>query len=369
MNAITPVLIKVFAREFYRANAPFFFIAAGLCFGFMSGVEHKALALSFVSSQALITIPIGVWLFYMVKIIRFNQSVIGAPQHEFIYTITLLKASEQWIALFPILIIQFIPALVYASFLILTAYTFPLTLPILEIILSTGMIIIVSTATLFVDLKYQGREEKITHLKKLTDTRFAKSYIQIIIEWIIRKNTVAFLGVKISGCIILLGITNLYFSDAYDWRLLGMGLTIAFSGNVTLLFYLHRFENFHFQILRQLPLSMLRRFFTAVCALTILCLPEYGIVIRNFPKDLQGYMLVTSVVFSISLLMLFYSSMYITHTDLRKITKIVFMIATAELLFILFNVPLWLISVLNLSVGIPVFRKYFYRYEMTRSNE
>ena len=73
MNNHAKVLSRTLTTEFYRANAMFFLVVIGFCFGFMRGTEHLALAGFFVSSVWLAMIPIGVWIIYTIKVIMYNN--------------------------------------------------------------------------------------------------------------------------------------------------------------------------------------------------------------------------------------------------------------------------------------------------------
>jgi hypothetical protein len=81
MNVHADVATKVLTREFYRANAMFFLVAIGFCFGFMRGAEHLALAHFFVGSTWLVMIPVGVWVMYTIKVILYNDRQIRVRQH------------------------------------------------------------------------------------------------------------------------------------------------------------------------------------------------------------------------------------------------------------------------------------------------
>lgn len=364
MNTITTVLLKVFVREFYRHHASFFLIVIGLCFGFMRGEEHKALAQSFVTLPILLTIPLSLWILYTLKIIQFNRATISLPQNEFISNINLCEPWPRYWSLIQILGAQLMPAIAYASFLVVTAVKLNCMLSVAILVLSLLTIIMVSAILLFRDLKNPHAKIKITFLKKLSDRYFTKPYHYFFIEWIVRKDAMILFGAKLFGSLMIFSFTNLYQTDAYDWRLLGIGLIIAFSGNTALLFYLHRFENFHFQIMRNLPLSLSRRFLGSVFICCILCFPEYCILVRNFPAELHYRMLIPALIFSMSLLAIVYAALYAVPSGMKKFTRIVFAIAVIEILLILFSTPLWAIALLNLTSGTILFKRCFYKYEM-----
>src|SRR4051812_2823646 len=116
MKAALTVLLKVFVSQFYKANAAFFLLILGFCFGFMSGIEHKALAQFFTSSSLLLLIPIGIWVLYTIKIVLFNRHVLQQPENEFMFCFSLLPVSQQVLMLLNVLSAQMLPALLYAVF-------------------------------------------------------------------------------------------------------------------------------------------------------------------------------------------------------------------------------------------------------------
>jgi hypothetical protein len=67
LNTTVKPLMKLFVRVFYQENATFFLFVVGLAGGFMSDVEHTALAQFFISKIYLIAIPASFWILYAIK--------------------------------------------------------------------------------------------------------------------------------------------------------------------------------------------------------------------------------------------------------------------------------------------------------------
>src|SRR5690606_14666359 len=109
---------------------------------------------------------------------------------------------------------------------------------------------------------------------------------------------------------ILLGSLALYRHDLYDYRLLAMTIAVSMAIPVTITTAMHRFENIHFTMLRQLPVSSARRMLNVLVALIILSLPETGLLLKNFPENLGWDTLMASLLFTISIPFLFYSLQY-----------------------------------------------------------
>src|SRR5687768_12138586 len=110
MNNVVIMLNKTVAKEFYRLNSGFFLLIATLTFGFMSGVEHKALAQFFVSSPNVLLIPVGVWVVYTFKILNFNKRQANLEENRLLINISFLPAREQILCAGLCFVIQFLPA-------------------------------------------------------------------------------------------------------------------------------------------------------------------------------------------------------------------------------------------------------------------
>ena len=115
------ILSRTLTTEFYRANAMFFLVVMGFCFGFMRGAEHMALAGYFVSSPWLVLIPISVWVVYSLKVVSYNRDEVNTERNEFLYSIPLLPFNEKIVACLTVCSGQLAPALAYGSFLFLIA--------------------------------------------------------------------------------------------------------------------------------------------------------------------------------------------------------------------------------------------------------
>jgi hypothetical protein len=363
VSEIILVLNKVLVKEFYRLNAGFFLVIIALTFGFMSGVEHRALAEFFIASPVVLMIPIVVWIIYSFKIINFNRQQLLREENRFVYDVALLSSSKQWMAFSVTVICQSMPVLLYGVFLILIAAKHSLFTPILQVTVAVAVLLFLSVIPLIKQVNNPVREIKITGLKKFLDYRLTKSIAQFYIEWILRREPALLIGTKIFSGILLFAVTQLYKGESYDWRLLAMGTTIAFSGNFMLISQLHRFENFHFAFLRNIPLSLLQRFFLFIGVFLILCFPEIIILIRNFPVTLDWFSAIEALLFGISIGVIFYSAHFINAFHEKDFTRIIFGGVIGWVLLILFSIPLTLLTLINLGLGSWLYRKYFYGFE------
>jgi hypothetical protein len=362
MKAVHPILHRVWVMEFYKTNASFFLLVLGFAAGFMRSPDHIALGLVFVSSPLLFLVPFVVWLLYTVKVIRFNVVVLKRKETEFLYQFNLQDLAPQLIILFVATFKQLLPVYAYAIFLAGLALKQDVIMSFFLIVASVTGLQMMSIVLLKHSLNYPNQEKQADFLKRTFDNLMAKPYPMIAIEWIVRRKTVAFAGFKLFACALLYGTTQLY-DVSYDTRLLCMALTVATGAQVSILYELHRFENFHFVLLRQLPIKRFQRIMFTAIVLLALSLPECGIIISSFPSHLTSSDCFAVLVFGWSLMALQYGFFYCRDRDEAEITAFIFGGVMIYFVLILFRVPIALLAGVNFLFTFWMIRKYYYGFE------
>jgi hypothetical protein len=211
-------------------------------------------------------------------------------------------------------------------------------------------------------LNYPNQEKHADFLKRTFDNLMAKPYPIIAIEWIARRKTLVFLGFKVFACALLYGAAQLY-DESYDMRLLCMALTVAMGAQVSMLYELHRFENFHFVLLRQLPIGRFQRIMFTTIVLLALSIPECGIIVSSFPSHLTSTDCVAVLVFGWSLMALQYGFFYCRDRDEAEITPFIFGGVMTYFVLILFRVPIALLAGVNFFFTFWMINKYYYLFE------
>jgi hypothetical protein len=367
VSEVILILNKVFTKEFYRLNAGFFLVIITLTFGFMSGVEHKALAEFFIASPVVLMIPVTIWTIYAIKILNFNRQQLLRAENRFLHDMALLPPLTQWMAFASSLFSQLLPAMLYGAFLVLMALKHSMLLPVLEIVGALSLLLFLSIIFVIEQVNNPSREIKLTSLKKFLDHRFTKSIIQFYIEWMLRREPALLIGTKIFAGLLIFAVTQLYRGEAYDWRLLAMGIALAFSGNFMMIAQLHRFENFHFAFLRNIPFSPRQRFTLFIVVFSILCIPEIIILLRNFPDQLHWRHAVESLFFGMSIGIIFYSVHFINAFHEKDFTRFIFAAVIGWVLLVLFSVPIHWLTIINAACGAWIYRKHFYVFEYDSS--
>jgi hypothetical protein len=358
-------LNKVVAKEYYRLNAGFFLVIITLSFGFMSDVEHIALAQFFISSPYILLIPILVWAIYTLKIMQFNTHQLRRAENLFLYNLALLSAGARLILLLAVITIQFLPALLYGMFLILMAVKSGLFQAISLIIPALIMFTFIATTRLFFELNHPDRESKTTGVKNFFDRHFTKSIVQFYAGWVLRREPMLLIGTKVFSGLLIFAVAKLYEAESYDWRLMAMGTILAFSGNFMVILQLHRFENSNFIIIRNLPLTLLKRWLIFLVVFISLCIPEVIVLVKYFPDGLSLIYVVMLTLLGLSLATLFYGILYMQGVMQKDFVYLTFALIMLYIVLVLFNTPLLLLVLMNFVTGFMLFKGYYYSFEIS----
>ncbi len=369
MKAVATILNKVLVREFYLANATFFLVVVGLAGGFMRSIDHIILAELLVSSPLLMLIPISVWTVYSFKVTRFNRAMLKRGENEFLYYVSTLPAKLQVVALTRALAVQLVPVFLYAVFLVATAAKHSLYFTVLLIPLACVVLLCLSVADLFVALLKGHREQKLSALARWIHARFTKPYPLFFPEWIVRRAPWMAIGTKLAGGFLLFGVAQVYKSDTYDARLLGMGVVFAFAANVNIIWEMHRFDNHHFDINRNLPIPFARRFLYFMITLAILTLPEAGVLISHFNTAVSWVELAGALLFGWSITLFLYGWLFKHSYGPDQLHSIVFFTCILLVVLILFKIPFFVLAFVNIAGGLYLWRKYFYTFEIPMKSE
>jgi hypothetical protein len=369
MTHLFIVLSKVLVRTFYKINAGFFLVVLGLCFGFLRKIEHIALAQFFVSSPYLLLLPILLWLLYTIKVVLYNRHAVAFPQNTFLGSFLFLQRRKRVVLLILIAVLQLLPIILYGFFLFSMAYGYQFYSIMYSIAGILGGMIILVAFSMHRNLFYQTRGRPITLIKRIFDSKFTKPRLQFFIEWVIRTQPAIFFGAKLFACAVIIGISRLYLFDEYDVRLMSLSVMLAAAANIGLTFQFHRFENYHFQWMKNLPISLAQRILFFLFTFIIVSMPEWIVLLRFFPSQLSLFHYVELVIFGISLIFLAYTSLFIQYIAFEKLTQYMFYCFIGLMLLILFKVPILLLSGIQFFVGIYFIRKYYYTYGLIAGEE
>jgi hypothetical protein len=362
MVDVVTLLRKIFVDQFYRDNAAFFLLVIVLCFGFLSGKEHQALAEGFVGSKLTLLIPIGIWFFYLVKLMRYNFQSAGKTENLSVRNLTLLSFRSRFAALMIVSVVQFLPAIAYGTFVAVMAVKSGLPTRASEVVAALTAFTIVGTIALNFFISSGSSERKITVIERLFNFRFTRSFPVFCVEALIRKDPILLISTKIFSCVLIVAVSFLYERDYYDWRLLALGIAVAFSGNQVVVNTYHKMVNHDLMWVRNLPLSRWRRIGYSAIVLFLLSVPELVTIARNFPLILDFKDFIALTLFGFSIELLFYSLSYNPFAG-TKVDRYFYGAMIGWLFAILFSVPLPAMIVINFALALLFHRSGFYKFE------
>lgn len=363
MNHPLTLLQKVITRTYYVENTSFFLLTIGLSCGFMSAVEHRALAVLFISSPLTMFIPMAVWMIYAFKIVNFNATLLARNENEFLFHFMLFPTWQKRFMTWSIASMQLMPALLYGGFLISQAAQYQMYPAIAIAVVSLLVLSLLIGMILFRQLHHPNREKKVSAWQKWINRHVTRPYPTFALEWVSRQNPALMIGTKLFASAILFGILKLYGSDTYDFRLLALGTIIAAGFSAQIIGEVHRFDTTHFTLPLQLPLSAARRILSTLINIVLIFLPETGIIITYFPAYLSPILIAESVVCLWALSFLWYAFLFQKARSAEAQSKVVFASVMLWIVIALFSIPLWLTAAINLAAGIFLWKKYFYKFE------
>lgn len=364
MNPMSNILNKVIVREFYSAHASFFLVVVGIGAGFMRAPEHLALASFFVSSPLLIAIPIGLSGLYAVIIVRFNLSALEHDENEFLFNTSLCSAKEQWFWLSVTAAAEFFPAIVYGIFLFIVAGSYGAWLSQLLITLGLIVILWMVAFSLFRNLQIKRNENSRWGITLFLNRFISKPYSFFFLEWIVRREAFLFAGTKVFALLMLYGVSRLYKYDTYDIRLMAMGVLVAFSSQVNLIYHLHYFDNQTMPILRNLPLTFGNRFVNLFITMFLLLLPETTMVISIHPQQLAWFELYYLIGLGWSITFFVYGFLHWRSLAIDRLASFTFFMFMAVMLIILSRVPVSILAASMLISGLVIWNRWYYRFEI-----
>lgn len=360
VNSIIAPLIRTLTAEFYRLNSGFFLLTGTLAFGFMSKVEHLALAQVIVSSPYTLVIALGVWMMYAAKIVSFNGRQLQLPENFFLSHLCFVSLPQKVACALVVFALQFLPALAYGAFLVTAASPSPENFYI--IIMALVAHCAIGVTALLRDVRLPRMEKTPSKLTKFLDRRLHKSVVLCYTEHVMRREPVMVVATKIFSGALIIGVCNLYRYEPYDGRLLAMCLTLCGSGNLLIVYRLHEFEHLSVAWWKNLPIRIGRRYFRMAVSLGIFLLPECIALLKYHPSQLYAFT-VSAIVYLVSTNCLLLGLIQFGPMRIALFTKKVFFTMIVLLVVILFGAPVMVLAAVCLTSGFTLFMRNYYSFE------
>ena len=358
MKTLWNIFFKTFVVEYYRLNAGLLFVVVMFAGGFLRLPDHIILATYSVVSPLLLFAFFSFWMVYHLKTIFFIRQRLLWDNHQFIYHFRLVPAYQRYALWYFTQFFVWLPVVAYALFMVWCGLKIGAENGVMATLLYILLLPISGVLAYEYRLKRPNPDYKINQISTYFNRKFKKPVWSFFLFYLLKKEPVLFLTTKIT-VFILLGLCRLYSTDTYDERLISLAGLFVALGHIVMILHLHQFEELNLPILRNLPISISKRFLNYSILFVFLLLPETLILIRNFPEGLNFWYFAQWIFAMTGTLWLFFARTLIKPYDMDLVLRHGFWILIAGFFIIMFKTPLWLIALSCWAAASWWFRKYY----------
>ncbi|KAA6434052.1 hypothetical protein FEM33_22475 [Dyadobacter flavalbus] len=350
-------LVLSTVSEFFRIRAGLFLVLIGIVFGFLSGAEHHAFAVFFLTASFGKLYLFLIWLFYALFCVQSLLQQLQQPEYGFIYLTRLWPAPVRIYRLLIVALGLLQPILYYGIYLTVIAVQDKILPNIWPVLLFYPVLALLVAASLEWKIRRPAAFIK-RKSKSIIKLRFKRpvSLTYWKLEWLLREKGITLLIGKAGSVLVTLG-TLLYFSTGdYDLRLPAIGMSFAYLLNTGISYEIYRWESEIWMWGRTLPASVFRQIGQIVKIHAMIILPETLILLRDglltFSQTVQLYILGLSLTF---LLHLFFYKKEGIPEDSAQTVFLGFILLT---FLILYKIPVLLIAGMLFLFSILVYPKW-----------
>ena len=352
------IFIKTIARTFYQSHTGFFLLLIFTCFGFLSGAEHIAIANFIAVSPLLCGVVMSGWILYSSYCLHYIYKLLMQSNYLVFRGVALQPFYLQLSKILSLFILLNLPVLLYAWFILFFAVSSPSRIV-------AGMIILYSVLSLFLSflVLYRNlRKPIIEHTQNLLsyywNNNFTKPYILWFYQYILTKPIVILVS-KFSTITFLILIAKLYTTDDYDWRLIALSIILVVCLHIVFFQHYVTFLYSQLTFFHNIPTSLARMGLSTIATLSILLLPEWIILTKNFFYHVPPQQLVQLLLFGLMISFLFVQIMIYRLSNFEKILRLLFYIAIGLVFVIMFAIPLWVTNFFILVLAIWLHSRHY----------
>jgi hypothetical protein len=361
MKGAFKILNLTIVKEYYRQNAVFIFAVLMFSFGFLRAIEHITIIKMALKLPSLLALTFLIWALHTIKVLLFSLRIFESRGNEFLYHIRLYSPMKRFLAfgLMQFNLIQL--TFLYSLWMIKIGIEEKQFLSVLAIISCNILLIFAGIIAYEFRIKRPNAVSVTAKPVQSFLARFRTPSYLFFIRYLFSKQPVLLLLTKLFSCFVLVGICNLYPTDAYDERLLALGGLFAAAAHTVFCQQYLSFENQYLSFSRNLPIIHQQRLLSYLLAYSILLLPEIIILARNLPDGVNYIFALELMIFVLSMIFLNHHTQYINRISNDTFMQCLFFAGILFLLLIMFKIPVILMALVNFSIATFIFRKYYYK--------
>lgn len=319
---------------------------------------HYSLALSMLKSNISLMLLFIVWLLYARKCGAFVNSCLHKENYSFMYVFNSIKTTKRFLLFLLVNLLTMLPLLLYAAFVLFVGCKEEYYEADLKVLL---YIFILLTAITLWNLGTLQRENVINK-KALPFFKTNGSYYKILFRFIISKQTILLVSIKVFTCCMLYLIARNNGGSNYDISFPFLFFNFGVLANGVMIYRTRTFEETYLSFYRTMPVLLGNRLKNYVYVSFLLLIPELCTIIFIAP----GYLHITDAISfafcAYALVLLMFTMSFVKNFDKREYSVALFILFFIEYLFLLFKVLSLLGPFLLIAACFCLFA-FYYRFE------
>ncbi|WP_128546637.1 hypothetical protein [Larkinella soli] len=359
MTAFWTVPEKVLVRQFYLQNTGLFMVVLLVGFGFLSSVEHIALATYALHDLPFLGLYVGLWVVYTAYVVRF--SLYRFQTTDLLQLMRLVAPGRRVLILYGLHVQLLLPVIAYAGFMGWLGVQQHTVKANNLLILSVALLSAVPVPCVEWALRHPNPERFSGRIGSRLRQRLATPYVLFFIRYLLHRQPVTLLLAKGGSGLLTLGVLALYPTDDYDLRLLLLGALLSAAFHASIVYELYQFEATQLLLVRNLPWPTGRRFLFYALIFTLLLSPELLLMVRNRPAGVSLPAQLSVWLFALGSLLLPFAGLQVRHRPRDRFTAVIFWQVILSFFLIMYRLPAWLLGVSALAAAAALFVYGYYR--------
>jgi hypothetical protein len=369
MNHPAKILLRSFVRPFYRENAGsfiFVFIMLFYIVGEDDGAGlieyHYSLIMGMLTSKIILLLVFFLWLLYAGKYTAFVAKILKDPRYSFMQIYNCLDKGRQFRLFVMIEVLLLLPVLLYSVFIVAIGFHHHFYLTVLLIIVYLLLLGILPALWHVHCLSNNYKRINFPWQKIKRWPGLPSFYPVILIRFVVRKQKMIWLGVKVFTCGILYLIAGNNKLTPSDIGTVFLFFNFGILGNGIILYRIREFEETQLRFYRGAPVSLLKRFLQYSLVYFIFLIPEFITAAILAPVYLSYSDAINFTLCGYSLLLVMNTITFLQDFSMRDYLKIILLVFSVQYIFIVTGM-LGFLYLFFFVLALALFLISYYRFE------
>jgi hypothetical protein len=340
----------------------FFYTVMLLAVGHLDGFGvlhyHYTLIIGMLQNTDTFLLVCFAWLLYQLKCLTFVIRTLQQPTSQFLYVINGLPGLQRFGLTLLMMTVLFLPMGWYGWLIIGVAwyqhdYTY-------AIVLFTYMLLFCCVCAAWVvhALRFPGNPSyRISRF-----SRILTRYPGLLIRFVVEKQKVLFITIKLFTCALLYGFARVNDADTYDPQFPFLFFGLAVLSNGILIHRIRSFEETFMEWYRGAPVSQFRRWLEYILVYGILFVPELITIGCLTPVHLHTDDALHYALCGFGLVMLLNSICFLEDFTMKQYLRVILVVLCVQYFFVLSN-ALTALSILYFILASVIFFNSYYLFE------